>query len=282
MVLLVIFSYFMLIAGAVVLFAFPGIRMRVFGALSSTLATTSRGLASTFTSGSVTATKSGNALRTSFTQGIGFLRSNPRLTAAALLLVIIPPSLALMARGPAVFSFDNDNYRPDRQISVLLEGEQLVPPPALPPEVFTTREVVLARPNIVFANRNWAQLDPDFTQRLLRVMKIMKERYGYEMVLLEGFRSAERQAKLAALGSSVTQAGAYMSYHQYGLAADCAFMQDNKIVISELDPWAMHGYELYGQVAESVGLRWGGTWKMRDLGHVELARKGVLGTPPAI
>jgi peptidoglycan L-alanyl-D-glutamate endopeptidase CwlK len=59
-------------------------------------------------------------------------------------------------------------------------------------------------------------------------------------------------------------------------------MRDNKIVISERDPWAMRGYQLYGQVAESVGLRWGGRWKMLDLGHVELARKGVLGHPPPI
>jgi peptidoglycan L-alanyl-D-glutamate endopeptidase CwlK len=42
----------------------------------------------------------------------------------------------------------------------------------------------------------------------------------------------------------------------------------------------MRGYELYGQAAESVGLVWGGRWKMMDLGHVELRRKGVLGKRP--
>jgi peptidoglycan L-alanyl-D-glutamate endopeptidase CwlK len=33
----------------------------------------------------------------------------------------------------------------------------------------------------------------------------------------------------------------------------------------------MRGYRLYGAVAESVGLRWGGRWAMHDFGHAELA-----------
>jgi peptidoglycan L-alanyl-D-glutamate endopeptidase CwlK len=105
----------------------------------------------------------------------------------------------------------------------------------------------------------------------------MEERHGYRMALIEGYRSPERQARLFEQGSHVTQARANMSYHQHGLAADLAFFRDGKVVISERDPWAMRGYELYGEIAEQVGLTWGGRWKMRDLGHVELRRKGVLG-----
>ena len=74
----------------------------------------------------------------------------------------------------------------------------------------------------------------------------------------------------------MTRAGAYESYHQYGLAADSAFRRDGRIVIAETDPWAMRGYELYGQVAHSVGLTWGGEWTLKDFGHVELRRPGVL------
>ena len=69
-----------------------------------------------------------------------------------------------------------------------------------------------------------------------------------------------------------------MSYHQYGLAADFAFVRDGKLVISERDPWAMGGYAHYGELAETVGLVWGGRWQMRDFGHVELRREGVLGS----
>jgi peptidoglycan L-alanyl-D-glutamate endopeptidase CwlK len=194
-------------------------------------------------------------------------------------MISLPPLTVFFFHSPHFFYF-NDEYRIiDRQISTLLEGEHLAPPPPLPPEIFTTREVELIVPEAALASRNWKQLDAKFTQRLLVAFKLMRERHGYEMALIEGYRSPERQAKLLALGSQVTQAGPYMSYHQFGLAADCAFFRDGKIVISEQDPWAMRGYALFGEIAEQVGLTWGGGWKMRDLGHVELRRQGVLGRP---
>ncbi|MNT68927.1 hypothetical protein D3C72_2071940 [compost metagenome] len=46
--------------------------------------------------------------------------------------------------------------------------------------------------------------------------------------------------------------------------------------MSEKDPWAMRGYELFGQTAERVGLTWGGRWKLMDFGHTELRRPGVM------
>ena len=120
-------------------------------------------------------------------------------------------------------------------------------------------------------------LDADFSQRLLLAFKIMKENHGYEMALLEGYRSPARQTLLASIGNNVTSAGAFQSWHQYGLAADCAFWRDGKLVISEKDPWAMRGYKLYGEIAESLGLTWGGRWTMMDFGHIELRRKGGMG-----
>ncbi|MDO3506485.1 M15 family metallopeptidase [Ralstonia pseudosolanacearum] len=203
------------------------------------------------------------------------------LLLGALGVLSVPPMLALALRERQSFEFDDDTVRePDPHISALLNGERLIPPPPLPPEVFTTREVELIRPAIRDASRDWNLLDADFRQRLLLVYKIMRDEHGYEMALLEGYRSPERQEKLAAMGSNVTQATAFQSYHQYGLAADSAFFRDGKLVISEKDAWAMRGYALYGQAAESVGLVWGGRWKMMDLGHVELRRRGVLGKRP--
>ena len=81
--------------------------------------------------------------------------------------------------------------------------------------------------------------------------------------------SPQRQNSLAS-NKNTTLARGYQSYHQFGLAADVAFKRDGKVVISERDPWAMHGYQLYGEVAESVGLTWGGRWKsIQDYGHTE-------------
>lgn len=171
--------------------------------------------------------------------------------------------------------FDDRVDPANQQVSQLLHGEHLVPPPPLPPDVFATVEVELVRPMLSTADRRWEQMDPTFVQRLLMVFKIMKEQHGYDMALLEGYRSPERQAVLAAKGAHVTMAGAWQSYHQYGLASDCAFYRNGKLVISEKDPWAMRGYALYGQVAEQVGLTWGGRWQMMDLGHVEWRKPGI-------
>jgi hypothetical protein len=119
-------------------------------------------------------------------------------------------------------------------------------------------------------NRDWRLLDEDFARRLALVFKIMRQVHGYDMALVEGYRSAERQDVLAYAGAHVTRAKAFQSYHQHGRAADCAFLRDGALHISEKDPWTMRGYRLYGLVAESVGLRWGGRWAMQDYGHAEL------------
>lgn len=191
--------------------------------------------------------------------------------------VLIPSLLALALSSPAMLPvYEGGNSVPDAQVAALLQGERLVPPVALPPMAFTTAEVELVRPMLVNASRNWGLLHPDFSQRLLLAFKIMKEKHGYEMALLEGYRSPARQDELAQAGSHVTNARAFQSWHQYGLAADCAFWRDGKLVISEKDPWAMRGYQLYGEVAESLGLTWGGRWKMMDFGHTELRMRGVM------
>ncbi len=200
------------------------------------------------------------------------------LLVALAVLVLLPLAAMVWRHWYQIETFDHTDVRiQDERIASLLAGERLVPPAPLPPEVFTTREVELVRPMARFASRDWALLDPDFAQRLLMVYRIMQEQHGYEMVLIEGYRSPQRQEQLAALGGHVTKVGAFRSYHQFGLAADSAFLRHGKVIISEKDTWAMRGYELYGEVAASLGLTWGGGWKnLKDLGHVELRRPGVL------
>lgn len=207
----------------------------------------------------------------------GFVRRHWIACACGAALVGLPPLAALLlAERPMLSGYESTERPMNRQVADLLQGEQLVPPPPLPPLVFTTAEVAQERPLLASASRDWAMLNADYTQRLLTVFRIMKERHGYEMAILEGYRSPARQDALAALGPGVTNARSWQSWHQYGLAADCAFVRDGKLVISEKNPWAMRGYQLYGQVAESVGLTWGGRWKMMDFGHTELRLPGVM------
>lgn len=206
-------------------------------------------------------------------------RPHGRRWAIAALVIVGLPLLALALRGFVhIDAYDHTAVRDaDERVAALLRGEELAPPAALPPELFTTPEVEAERPQARFANREWALLDPEFRRRLLVVFRVLAEEHGYEAALLEGFRDGERQAALAAAGARVTRAGAFRSYHQYGLAADVAFMRRGRIVISERDPWARRGYELYGEVARSVGLTWGGSWRsLKDYGHVELRRAGVM------
>lgn len=217
--------------------------------------------------------------RDSFAHMRGQLARHRLMLLALALILLVPPLLIVGLHRHVMLDGYDVTTQADQDttnlVAALLKGEQLAPPPPLPPAVFVTKEVQMVRPDLGSASRDWAKLYPDFRQRLLVVFKIMKERYGYDMALIEGYRSPERQAILASQGSSVTNAGAYQSYHQYGLAADCGFFRDGKLVISEKDPWAMRGYQLYGEVAEAAGLVWGGEWKMMDLGHVELHAAGI-------
>jgi len=192
----------------------------------------------------------------------------------------------------------------DPQIYALLDGQILAAPPEV--EQSLIEEAIISashiesgrfniqpkilNPNIegiaishlhgdlISADRKWHKMNPRYKQRLLMVFKIMQQRYGYEMVLLEGYRSPERQNALAG-NSHITRAKAFQSYHQFGLAADVAFKRNGKVVISERDPWAMQGYQLYGTVAESVGLTWGGRWtSIQDYGHSEYRMSGLKKT----
>jgi peptidoglycan L-alanyl-D-glutamate endopeptidase CwlK len=206
-----------------------------------------------------------------------FLRRHAWACAGGAVLLCLPPVAALLlSRQPALYEYEPSTRAMNAQVAELLQGEQLVPPPPLPPLAFVQADVVRERPLLASASRDWALMHQDYAQRLLLVFRIMKERYGYDMALLEGYRSPARQDALAAMGPAVSNARAYQSWHQYGLAADCAFVRAGRVVISEKDPWAMRGYQLYGEVAESLGLTWGGRWKMMDFGHTELRLPGVM------
>jgi peptidoglycan LD-endopeptidase CwlK len=204
--------------------------------------------------------------------------------AGFLVLTIPPMGIVVFSSGTYLDGFKTDAVEINTQVASLLKGEQLVPPAPLPPEIFIAADALMLRnqlsqytlPLLASASRNWQLLDPEYAQRLLLVFKIMREQHGYDMAILEGYRSPERQDMLSKIGVHVTGAKAFQSYHQYGLAADCAFLRDGKLVISEKDPWAMKGYTLYGEVAESLGLTWGGRWKMMDFGHVEWRKPGFV------
>jgi peptidoglycan LD-endopeptidase CwlK len=279
--LLAVASYFVLACLVAWVAVFPGGRERAMRLASAVAGRLQRGAGRVARGGSAGAA----AARTAGAQAAagvgGFSSRHALISAGALLAIAIPPLLAFtLGTKTTLGGYEESTREENTQVATLLQGEQLVPPVPLPPMVFATQEVEAVRPMLASASRNWTQLNPDFTQRLLMVFKIMKEKYGYDMAIIEGYRSPERQNLLASMGKSVTNAAAFQSWHQYGLAADCAFLRDGKLVITEKDPWAMRGYQLYGEVAESLGLTWGGRWKMMDFGHTELRVPGTMKRNP--
>jgi peptidoglycan L-alanyl-D-glutamate endopeptidase CwlK len=274
--LLLLPLYFLLAIGVSALLVFPSLREATARGARALAQGIRQGMARGAGHAGGAMGDSAQALRTGFGKAGGAFSANRWHIAAGLLVVLLPSLFAFVMRHNHTFVYEDRTAGPDPRIQALLTGERLVPPPPLPPEAFTTREVELVRPNLGGASRDWNLLDADYRQRLLAAYRVMREEHGYEMVLIEGYRSPDRQAELAKMGSHVTNAGAYQSYHQFGLAADSAFLRDGKVVVSEKDPWAMRGYELFGETAERVGLTWGGRWKMMDFGHTELRRPGVM------
>ena len=276
---LAVIAYFALATLVLALVFLPGVRAHALGWVQRIVAAGASARQSIHNHGQQRADDVARAVGAQTAQATGWFARHRRQVLAAAALLVAAPLVPLALRG--FIELDGFDHRVSReinpQVQALLAGEQLVPPPPVPPEWFTTREVELARPLIRGASRQWELLDADFRQRLLVVFKLMQERHGVEMVLLEGYRSPERQLQLAGFGAQVTRAAPFESWHQYGLAADCAFIRDGRIVISERDAWAARSYALYGEVARSVGLTWGGGWRsIQDFGHVELPRAGVL------
>ncbi|WP_144108043.1 M15 family metallopeptidase [Paraburkholderia sp. BCC1886] len=276
MIAVVLLAYFAIAVMIAAMLLLPAVRHSLFGAALAIHGRVMRGASHSANRARTQLARSAKISQSTVVDMQKLLAKRRLLILSATGILATPPLVALALRGRQLFQFDDTARVPDEKIAALLNGEQLVPPPPLPPEVFATQEVQQIRPALKDASRDWNLLDADFRTRLLLVYKIMHEQYGYEMALLEGYRSPDRQNRLAQMGGNVTNAAAFQSYHQYGLAADNAFLREGKLVISEKDPWAMRGYQLYGQTAEQVGLTWGGRWKMMDLGHVEYHKPGFV------
>lgn len=203
------------------------------------------------------------------------LRRHWPIMAIAAAALLIPPTVILITRQTVVLEdFRGDDLaESSSMVAQLLRGERLTPPPPPPPEVFTTAEVRRLRPEIVTADRKWDQIDADLQQRVLAIYEVMRRQYGYEMVLIEGYRSPQRQAELMA-GGKATRAGAWQSCHQYGLGVDSAPIRDGKLQWDMNDEWTKRGYFLYGELAEQAGLDWGGNWRsIKDYVHVEMTAR---------
>ncbi len=90
---------------------------------------------------------------------------------------------------------------------------------------------------------------------------------------ISGYRPYDEQTKLYEQGRTtpgpiVTNARAGESVHQFGIGIDVCVDGSAK---RGLQPsWKPEDYELLRTLAPRHGLVWGGTWKARDLSHLQL------------
>lgn len=116
---------------------------------------------------------------------------------------------------------------------------------------------------------------PRLVIALHRIFTTM-DAFQMPMMVVEGVRSLERQQELYAQGRTapghiVTNADGIIkkSNHQlkddgFGHAVDCAFVSPDPFKDS-------HPWDVYGALAEAVGLEWGGHWDgLVDRPHIEL------------
>jgi peptidoglycan L-alanyl-D-glutamate endopeptidase CwlK len=111
-------------------------------------------------------------------------------------------------------------------------------------------------------------------EKILTAMALL----GFPMFAASGRRSAAEQAALYAQGRTkpgriVTNADGSPgreSLHQLGRALDCAFVDDPNT--EKIETWdSRQPWDLYGLMAEKLGLRWGGRWtRISDRPHIEL------------
>ncbi|WP_051876391.1 M15 family metallopeptidase [Xanthomonas euvesicatoria] len=123
------------------------------------------------------------------------------------------------------------------------------------------------------SERTWKGVSPALREKVEAVQAQLAAE-GFDVRPVEGYRSPERQAALLASGSGVTSVGAFSSCHNFGLAVDAAVFVNGEPSWNLGDAHVMAGYQRFGELAEIVGLNWGGRWTSpRDYPHVELKQE---------
>ena len=109
-------------------------------------------------------------------------------------------------------------------------------------------------------------LKPELVQKLHQLEGLAKEN-GIEFRLTSGYRSPAEQAKLYAQGR--TTPGKIVTHlkhskHNEGKAFDVVILRDGQPI------WDLKAYAPLGELGKSIGLTWGGDWKMRDCAHFQI------------
>lgn len=99
-----------------------------------------------------------------------------------------------------------------------------------------------------------------YMQGRLEQFGITLEELNERRVKLGLWKLTEKEAK-----KKVTNAKPWQSFHQYGLAFDCAPLAGGKPDWDNLE-----AYAVLGEISKEVGLEWAGSWeRFRELPHFQ-------------
>jgi peptidoglycan L-alanyl-D-glutamate endopeptidase CwlK len=113
-----------------------------------------------------------------------------------------------------------------------------------------------------------AGLKPELVEKIQMLQELAKKE-NIDFKITCGYRSPEEQTKLYAQGR--TTPGKIVtktknSRHFKGTAFDVVVLKGDKAT------WKGADYQRLGALAKSIGLVWGGDWRMRDYCHFELGK----------
>lgn len=102
------------------------------------------------------------------------------------------------------------------------------------------------------------------------------EAAGIDVIITSTYRDNESQAAIYAQGRTkagpiVTNAKPGQSWHQWRVAFDFVPIKNGKADWNNILTFAK-----CGEIAESVGLEWGGRWKMKDYPHCQFTGGNTL------
>lgn len=120
--------------------------------------------------------------------------------------------------------------------------------------------------------RNIATLHPRAQAKAREFMALavpLMQQYGAEVKIIGGYRTYAEQDALYAQGRTkpgpvVTKARGGFSNHNFATAWDVGIFKGGKYL--EDSPL----YSRLGELADDVGIEWGGNWKFRDEPHFEV------------
>jgi peptidoglycan L-alanyl-D-glutamate endopeptidase CwlK len=115
-----------------------------------------------------------------------------------------------------------------------------------------------------------AEIHPDLRRICDVALSLVGSKYTFlDFIIIDGRRTIDEQRLHVARGASKTM----NSRHLHGYAVDFAAIVDGKI------RWEPSYFKLIGAEFKNAAakcrtpIKWGGDWKWKDWGHIELDRK---------